>query len=119
MTPQTHVDAGGVEGTVVGRNGRAGVHRQRGAVAAPDQVRAPAVHREGDGQRQPHAAGGGQEAAQQGDAQHGPVLQAAREQWGRLEHGKHSGTYVSVELLPRGDTNHLLPLPGGLSTALG
>lgn len=77
MSLQTHVDARGVEGTVVSRNGCTGVHGQRGAIAAPDQVCAPAVHREGDGQGQPHAARGGQEAVQQRYAQQGPVLQAA------------------------------------------
>lgn len=87
----THVDARGVEGTVVGRNGCTGVQGQCGAVAAPDQVRAPAVHREGEGQRQPHAACGGQQAVQQRDAQQGPVLQAARIRVGWQELGETFG----------------------------
>lgn len=66
---QTHIDACGVERTVVGRYGCTGVSRQCRAVAAHDKAHAPAVNGEGDGQCQAHTACCRQEAVQQGHAQ--------------------------------------------------
>lgn len=39
--------------------------------------------------------------------------------WHELGETLRPGAYVSAELLPRGSTHHLLPLPGRLSLALG
>ena len=69
MALQTHIDACGVERTVVGRYGCTGISRQHRAVAAHEKVHAPAVNSEGDGQCQAHATCCGQEAVEEGHAQ--------------------------------------------------